>query len=109
MAIRSSGYFASSTLHAQPRRPVTTLGPSVALLLLVLLLPVAGPAQSPVDRLLGSVLENERAFVEKLERYEPILETYIQVTQESNDVPTAAPREDHYMIGKEAIGRQRHP
>jgi hypothetical protein len=100
MAIRSWRSCRRSARCSCLLSPATVFARSVALLLLVLLLPDAGPAQSPVDRLLDSVLENERAFVQKLERYEPILETYIQVTPESNDVPAAAPREDHYMIGR---------
>ncbi len=79
---------------------MTAISRSVVLATLLYLLPLAGLAQSPVDRLLDDVLENERAFVEKLERYEPILETYIQVTPESHDAPAAAPIEDHYMIGR---------
>lgn len=99
-AIRSLRSCCPSTLCSCLLTPATVTARSVAQLLLVLFLPVAGPAQSPVDRLLDSVLENERAFVEKLERYEPILETYIQVTPDLIDVSAAAPREDHYMIGR---------
>ena len=60
-------------------------------------------ADNPVERLLDRIVENEQAFLTRMQQYSPVLETYIQEVVEDRQSSEPFVR-DHYMIGKLDIG-----
>jgi hypothetical protein len=71
----------------------------LARIILFAALPVA--AQSPqnvVDQLLDRIIERERAFLESIQKRTPLIETYIQETQEQEAEDRLT--RDHYFLGR---------
>ncbi len=60
-------------------------------------------ADNRVERLLDRIVENEQAFLTRMQQYSPVLETYIQEVVEDRQSSEPFVR-DHYMIGKLDIG-----
>ena len=61
--------------------------------------PAPAPANDRVERLLDRIVENEQAFLARMQQYSPVLETYIQEVVEDRQSSEPFVR-DHYMIGK---------
>ena len=59
----------------------------------------AAPTDNRVERLLDRIVENEQAFLTRMQEYSPVLETYIQEVVENRQSSEPFVR-DHYMIGK---------
>ena len=69
----------------------------------ILAAPTPAPANDPIEGLLNRIVENEQAFLARLQEYSPVLETYIQEIVEDRKSREPFVR-DHYMIGKLDIG-----
>src|SRR5271169_5066697 len=73
--------------------------------LAVLLLAGAGLAQTPsaqnttVDQVVDRVVQQEAAFMDSLQAYRPLVETYIQETRADKELGTV-PERDHYFLTK---------
>ena len=61
--------------------------------------PVPAPADNRVGRLLDRIVDNEQAFLTRMQQHSPVLETYIQEVVENRQSSEPFIR-DHYMIGK---------
>ncbi len=75
-------------------------------LLLLLALPAAAqqqqsarPSASAVDQVIDRIIAAERATIEDLRHYSPLIEAYIQEVQPDTELG-AAPQRDHYFLGK---------
>jgi hypothetical protein len=79
--------------------------------LLLCLTAIAAAAQSPgaslnppenaaVDRLLDHIVEQERAFLERMRSRAPLIETYVQETFAA----ASHPDKDHYFLGRFRLG-----
>ena len=68
-----------------------------------ILAPTPAPANDRIESLLNRIVENEQAFLARLQEYSPVLETYIQEIVEDRKSREPFVR-DHYMIGKLDIG-----
>lgn len=60
------------------------------------------PASPAVDRLLDKIVEQERAFVDRMKARAPLIETYVQETAGSGG--DALPDKDHYFLGRFRLG-----
>ncbi len=52
-------------------------------------LSTAAPADNLVERLLDRIVENEQAFLTRMQEYSPVLETYIQEVVEDRQIERA--------------------
>ena len=69
----------------------------------ILAAPTPALANDRIESLLNRIVENEQAFLARLQEYSPVLETYIQEIVEDRKSREPFVR-DHYMIGKLDIG-----
>ncbi len=79
------------------------LSASLCLSAVALSTAAAAAADNRVERLLDRIVENEQAFLTRMQQYSPVLETYIQEVVEERQSSEPFVR-DHYMIGKLDIG-----
>ena len=64
--------------------------------------PTLAQDQAAMDRLLERIVDNERDFLQFLQKSQPIVETYIQEVPAATDMD-APPRNDHYFLGRMSV------
>lgn len=73
--------------------------PIIVALCLLWAAPAASEPPSSLDRVLDAVIANERDVAASLERWSPLVETYVQTVKPDNQVGTK-PVSDHYFFGR---------
>ena len=81
------------------RRAFRKLAPVVALCGFVCMMPVASQESSRLNQVLDTIIANERELAVTLERYQPLVETYIQ-TVRPDTVLGSVPVNDNYFFGR---------
>ena len=62
---------------------------------------------SLMDQVLDRVVDNENGLIERLERYTPLVETYLQTLQPDSELGTV-PLSDDYFLGRLNFRREAH-